>query len=244
MQSSIGAVLNGFVLPDGAREDIIKSGAQMRNIDEGLGVMSGHDRGVAYRFFRHSQKNEAKSKAAKVLINDTEHMIEWNKGKRSKPTEKVRFLPPELLFVDEDGEVSGVMAESFRRYLAGISAPGLSLARWGALDDSQVAMLTSSGIFSVEQFAAQPRNKVQGKFPVEIVEKFEEAIQFVNGQAGRFETEALAKQNVELQAQIAKRDAEFEELKAKVALLSAGGVEPVAAKRGRKPKKVEGDSDE
>lgn len=231
----MNGVIDGFLLPEGAREDILRSGAQMHSIGQDLAIMSGHDRGVAYRFFQHSEKNEAKSKAAKFIVMDTEDMIEWNKGKRNKPTEKVRFLPPELLFVDEDGEVSGTMAESFRRYKQGLSAPGLPLSRWNALDNSQVAALSSLGIFSVEQFAAQPRNKIQGKFSQDIVEKFEEAIQFVNTQSGRFEAESLAKQNVELQARLAKSDQAMADLQAKMELFIAGGEKPAKAPRKKKP---------
>lgn len=216
-------ILDDFLLPEGAREDLMKAGVDMRSVGNGVAVMSGHDNGVAFRFFRHTEKNEAKSKPGKAPVMDSWDMVEWNKGKRNKPTERVRFLPPGLLHVDEDGEISGhpVWVESYKRFKQGLAAPGLPLTRWGALDDGQVGTLVAMGIFSVEQFAASPRTKIEGKFTKDIVDKYEEAIGWVATQEGRFEQETLAAENLKLQQGIAKRDAEMEMLKQQMADLAA-----------------------
>lgn len=229
------SVLDNFVLPDGAREDLMRAGGalQMRTVSDGVNVMSGHDNGVAFRFFEHAERNEAKSKAAKIAIFDKEDMIEWNKGKRNKPTEKVRFLPEGLLAISsETGEILGGradMVEAYKRYKAGLAAQGTPLTRWNALDASQVATLASAGIFSVEQFAASPRHKIEGVFPRDLCEKFEEAIQYVNGQQGRFDMEKLATENVALSQALEKQADATRELLAKVEAL-----EKKATKKAKK----------
>lgn len=233
-------LLDKFSLPEGAAEDLAsKGGVFMQGIQSGVQVMSGHDNGVAFRFFNNAEKSEIKSKAAKVPLFNNEDMIEWNKGKRNKPTEKVRFLPPEFLHVDEDGEVTGRpdVVLAYKRYKAGQAAPGTPLSRWGALDDAQIQTLVACGIFSVEQFAASPRNKIQGKFPQDIIDKFEEAIMFVNGQKGKFEVDMIAQRAVELEQRLAKKDQAIEELQAQVKQLMGLSAVP-KKKMGRPPKRV------
>jgi hypothetical protein len=232
-------LLDKFSLPEGAAEDLAKqAGVFMQPLQHGVQVMSGHDNGVAFRFFNNAEKNEIKSKAAKVPLYNNEDMIEWNKGKRNKPTEKVRFLPPEFLFIDEDGEVTGRpdVVIAYKRYKMGQSAPGTPLNKWGAMDDAQIKTLMDCGIFSVEQFAASPRSKIQGKFPQDIIDKFEEAIQYVNGQSGKFEVEAIAQKAVELEQRLAKKDQAIEELQQQVKQLMGLTVAP--KNKGGRPKKI------
>jgi hypothetical protein len=109
--------------------------------------------------------------------------------------------------------VGGLYFESYKRFKDGLSAPGLSLAKWGVLPDVDVASLTHNGIFTVEQFAAMPRAKIEGKYPIEIIEAFDRAIQYVNGKNGRDESEATANKLLELAAQNAKLQQQLDELK-------------------------------
>ena len=227
MQSN--GVLDNFILPDGAVEEMASRGAFMQQMQPGVSIMSGQSGGLAYRFFSIQEKDEKASKLAKIPVFKARHMIEWNKGKRYKPTEQVRFLPEALLMFDEDGNAHGEYAESWNRYIKGLTAKGTPLHRWGELDDSIIATLTATGIFSVEQFAALPRGVVSGKYPHDILEKFDLAIEFVNGQSGRFEYEALAKQAADFQTQIAKRDTQMDELRAEIEKLK-GAKKPVKKK--------------
>lgn len=225
--------LDNFALPEGAREDLLRARVGLQSIGDGVNVMSGHANGVAFRFFENAELNKEKSKKAKCSLFDKEDMIEWTKSKRSKPTEKVRFLPPELLQVDqESGEVTGHPAyvEAYKRYKAKMAAPGTPLDKWGALDSAEIATLAAAGIFSVEQFATSPRSKITGKFPKNIIEKFEEATYWMNGQQGRFDVDRLATENVELQK---KLEASQQKHREELAAMS----ERLAALEGKSSKK-------
>ena len=75
--------------------------------------------------------------------------------------------------------VGGLYKDAYLRFKEGKTAPGLSLDKWGVLSDGEVASLKAEGIFSVEQFAAMPRDRVVGVFPKVFVDAYERAIQFM-----------------------------------------------------------------
>lgn len=237
--------LDNYVLPDGAREDLDRAGFKMRQLEAGVSIMDGHDRGVAFRFFRITEPNTQKTKLAgsRVLLHDTEDCIEWNKSKRSKPVERVRFLPEGLLKVekDDDGEliITGhpTYVEAYKRYKKGLKEPGLSLTRWGYLDDASVATLVSEGVFSVEQFASLPRSKVD-RFPLDIREAFEHAIFYVNGQKGRFEAEEQGKKILSLQAEISKRDDALAAMQEQINELMSYSKKAKSSKKKKESKEV------
>lgn len=223
-------LIDNFVLPDGAREDLLQSGFRMQPIGQGIEVMSGHDRGVAYSFFTLLERNEKRSKIAKIPQFDKIHMVMWHKSKRYKPTEQVRFLSPELLSIDEDGNATGSMAPAWERYIKGLQAPGTPLTRWSEVDDTQIATLAATGVFSVEQFAAIPANVIRGKYTQDLIEKWDLAVEFVNGQKGRFEVEEIAKKAVDLETRLAKKDQAIEELQAQVKKLMEAAKKPAKKK--------------
>lgn len=213
------SILDNFVLPDGAAEAIRKQNRRIESLGDGVvRSTAGHDRGVSFRFWVHAEFNKLKSKAAKYEKSTETEMIEWHPDKYNKPTERVKDLPPELLeFDDETGEcIGGRYMESYKRWKQGLSAPGLPLSKWNVLSDGWVATFAASGIFSVEQFAAMPRSKIEGKYPEEVCEAFERAILFVNMKEGRQESDKQAEEIVALQQQNAKQRAEMEELKAQM----------------------------
>lgn len=241
----VNGILENYALPDGAKEDIMRaiSGLQMRNLEQGVSMMSGHDDGVPFVFYREDIKNEQKTKLAKVPMFDTVDMVMWLKSKFCKPNEQVRFLPEGLLHIDEEGNPSGKpnWVEAWKRYKEGLSAKGTPLDKWGQLDSSLVQTLVHSGVFSVEQFASIPASRIKGKYPIEIVNAHEQAIFWVNGQQGKFELEGLATKAMSLEQDIAKRDLMIERLEERLAKLE--GSAPKKVKKAKEPK-VEEESSE
>ena len=200
--------------------------------------ISGHDKGVGIRFWIHQEYNPTKSKIARYEVFDPVYMVEWLVDKRTKPTEQVRFLPEELLTLDEDGTpIGGRFREAYERFLTGQTAPGMRLSRWGVLDDSLVASLAAAGIFSVEQFAAMPRSKVT-RYPQEVVEAFDRAVQYVNGKEDRDRNDKLINELATLKLQDEKKDREIAELRSELRALGAK-----KTKRTRKPKEASADVD-
>lgn len=239
----LNGVLDNFVLPDGAAEALSRHNLQKTDLNDGVSrFISGHDKGVAFRFWIHPEYNKDKSLKAHYEAYDEIEMIEWNTDRFCKPTERVSFLPPELLEIDPyTHEARGRFAEAYTRFKKGLSAPGTSLSKWGVLTDGEIATLADNGVFSVEQFAAMPRSKVESKFPQAFQEHFERAIQFVNGKENRYQADKQAEEMLALQRTNSKLENEIAALQEQMTLLAqeAGG----RVKRGKvkKIKKVEED---
>jgi FtsZ-binding cell division protein ZapB len=230
--------LDNYVLPDGAAEAIKKAGINGRKLGEGIEIAQfGHDGGVAYRFFVHQEKNEAKSKIAKVPISDAIEMIEWMPDRFQHPTEQLRFLPYELLAFDEDGEcIGGKYREAYLSWKKGLNAPGLTLTRWGELSDSDIFTLHELRIYSVEQFAAQPRSKID-RLPTELREKFEDAVRWVNGKENRALTAEHATQVLNVQQENAKLRDEVAAMQEQMKALMGGHKAPKRKRGPRGPNK-------
>ena len=236
--------LDQFVLPDGAAEAIKKNNMQPSRLDDGVNYfLSGHDQGVAYRFFVHQDRNVVKSKIAGYPIFDEIEMVEWKKDRFDHPTERVKFLPEDLLFFDEEGNcVGGRFRESYLRFKSGLQATGTPLARWGVLNDNQMATLSAMNIYSVEQFAAQPRSKIVGKFPQDMVDAFEQAIEWVKGKDVREAGKQQAGQILAVSQENSKLKDELETLKEQMKALMNADV-PAPKKRGR-PRKEDSEIEE
>lgn len=218
-----GIDLDNFPLPEVAAEALKKRNLQTTSIGDGITRISGHDGGVGFRFFIHPVYNKQKSEKAKYEVFDEHIMIEWLKDRYMHPTEQVRFLPEELLSFDQEGVcVGGMFKEAFDRFKNGQTAPGMPLTRWGVLSDGECATLAAMGIFSVEQFAAQPRNRI-AKLPADpFVNAFERAILYMNGRDQRLVNEKQTAEMLALQEAMKAKDAEMAELKAMVKKLAAG----------------------
>lgn len=215
--------LDQFPLPEIASQDLKRQQRFANNIGDGVVDFAGHDKGVAYRFFNHLEYNKEQSKILGYEKFDEVECVEWLIDRKNKPVEQVRFLPEELLRFDRDGEaVGGIYFESYKRFKDGLTAPGLSLSKWGVLGDAEVMTLVTGGIFSVEQFAALPRSKVEGRYPQDIVEAFERAIQFVNGKEGRHEQGQTAQKMLELSQANAKLENELAEIRKELLKQSKG----------------------
>lgn len=69
----------------------------------GISTYAGEDRGVPFRFFIHTYRNEEKSRREGYRISDEVECIEWLKSKYSRPTAMLRpgHIPTELLDFEE-----------------------------------------------------------------------------------------------------------------------------------------------
>lgn len=225
-------ILDNFALPGGAREDIQRRGFKMQPVADGIQKLYGSDKGMAYEFFMHEEYNELKSKGLKCQLFDSFVMIRWLKSKRMKPEERIRFLPPELLFIDEDGVASGRYADTYNNFKNGEQVSGLKLSGWGVLEPALVATLTAAHIYSVEQFAETPMNKVASRFPKEIVDAHERAVQYLNSKDSNKVIDAAAEKVADLERENTKMKSELAEMQAQMKTLLMGG--PVKAKSKKK----------
>lgn len=197
------SIIDNFILPGNANEAIAKKGMNMQDLGDGISrFVSGHDKGVAYTFFTHAEYNQAKSKISGYDVCDEEDMIMWHKSKYQKPTEKVKFLPSNLLGFDEDGNcVSGKYKEDYLRFKEGKGAIGLSLDKWstGELSTADIAVLAKNTIFTVEQLAEIPEERIRSKFAPDMIEIHRRALEYVKGKDMRAINNEQASKMLELE---------------------------------------------
>lgn len=176
-------MLDNYVLPDGAYEQIKKSGLRTKQIGSGVSCsMNGHVDGVAFKFFLQPIYNRRKSDDAGYEVFDEIECVQFFVDAKTKPVKQIWELKPEQLRFDREGNVvGGSMAEAYKRFKKGAKTPGLSLARWNVLSVSAVATLEKMNIFTVEQFAEVPDNKIAGKLPSVFIEAHKRAKQWVAG---------------------------------------------------------------
>lgn len=204
-------LLDQFPLPEVAVEALTKQARTTESLGDGVALLSGHDKGVAYKFDIVAIYNQKKSQELGYEYHDEREMIQWFRDRRSKPTEQVRFLPPALLDFNKDGEcIGGRYADAYNRWKAGLQAPGMPLNKWDVLSAGECATLAANGIFTVEQFADFPADKLNGVYPIEYMHAHERARMWVNGKVAREDAvqnqETMAElmaQNVELLATVA-----------------------------------------
>lgn len=223
-------------------EDFVKKGLVQKRVDANVSTFesAGHDKGISYRFFIATSPNKIKSEAFDIEIHDEVEMIEWYKDRKNKPTERVTMLPPELLrfsrHKNPDGSrecIGGKYKEDYLAFKAGRTSPGLPLSRWERLSLAQVNSLASAGIFTVQQFASLPRDRIEGRYPKDICEAFEDAIRFINGQKPLEDISKFAAEVASLKQESIKREQENKELREKLILLENSK----QARRGR-PKRI------
>lgn len=230
-------ILNNFALPDAAVNDLRKLGLSEQSLSDGVSLLSsGHDRGISYRFFVHEVRNPIKSETTGFPHYEKQDMIEWFKDDRNKPVEQVRLLPKELLSFDRfDGTcIGGLYKDAYLRFKQGLAAPGLALRRWNIIDEGSVRSLEELGIFTVEQFAAQPREKITTRFPKELQEAFQQAIEWVNGKDTREQAEKQGEQLMSVLNDNAKLSKEVEALRDQIQALIGSSEVEVPRKRARR----------
>lgn len=226
-------ILDGFILPGNAAADIAQ---KMRAVDMGDGVsmMSGHDGAMSYRFFVHPEYNSVKSEELGYEVFDEIEMIEWLADRGTKPTEQVRFLPPALLSFNREGQaVRGKYLDSYLRFKEGKNAPGMPLNKWGVLSDGEVATLGAAGIFSVEQYAAMPKDRIAGRYPDNFVDAHSRAVQYVNGKLVREANQETATKLEALEGANSELLAKYNELMEKFVQMQTVKTEEPKAKKGK-----------
>lgn len=194
--------LTAYGLPEGADLAALQ-GRVATPLGNGVTNYSGHDQyGLAFRFFVYDNYNQLKSKAAKCELFDQVEMIEIFVDKKTRlhkmVTDKIRYRYP----------------EEYKRFREGREAPGTPLDKWGVIPSNEIQTLVKDGIFTVEQFALQSADKVQGRYPAVFFEHFERAQQFVASKTGNVQVEKVASELIELQRGYAALQAQLAEMAA------------------------------
>lgn len=227
--------INDYSLPDVAHEALSRRNLTDVSLGAGINRLVEHDmRGLPYRFEIHTQYNKLKSQTAKYEVYDEIEIIRWFRDRFDQPVEIVRLLPEALLDLNDPDEPRGAYAESYRRFKEGRLAPGTPLSKWGVLSDGQVATLAHRNIFSVEQLASTPKNKIQSVLPAEFLEAWERAHQFVASKENRFQADKQADEIAKLSANNEALQRQLETMQAQMQqLLQAkqqeGFINPVTA---------------
>lgn len=250
---------------DGVQENFINKGLTEQVINTGGGgtvstfVMSGHDKGIAYRFFLTPVRSGVKSEEFDMEINDEIECIEWHVSRDFKPVERVTMIGDALLKfakvkkVDNNGRtqmvlkkplecVGGSFKEAYLAFKKGLSAAGLPLQRWDRLTLAQISSLNSLNIFTVQQFAAMPTERINdGRFPPDLIEAFHQAVQWVNGQKPMQDVQAYAEKVLLMKQELTKQQEEINKLKAEIIVKMQSKmdteIKPAKKKPGR-PKKI------
>lgn len=236
-------IINTFPLPDVAVQDLQRRQMSTQDLSPGVSVLSsGHHNGINYRFFIKEVRNPIKSEITGFPHYDTVELIEYDIDDRTRPAFQVRpvcELPTQLLAFDKfDGSCKGgLYQEAYERFKAGMETPGLPLRRWGVIDEAAARSLEELKIFTVEQLAAQPRNKIESRFPEEFKGYFQQAIEYVNGKDTREQASKQAEQLMEVLNQNSELTRQMEGLKAQLASVMSLQAEE-APRRGR-PRKHE-----
>jgi len=206
--------LDNYILPGEANEVLRKRGMQTQSLGDGISrLMSGHDSGIAYRFFLHAEKNEIKSELAGYEVNDEVEMIEWLKSRRQKPTERGKFLPEGLLKFNREGKcVAGRYQEAYLRFKSGQGLVGLPVDKWDALTIGMVKTLQSEDIYTVEQFADWPEHKVRELFSQDFVDAHKKALQYAGSSDMRARNKEQVDKMLEMEQKYAKAMERIESL--------------------------------
>lgn len=244
-------LLSQFNFPPEAQEFINDQNLNSKVLSRGGGgvamefEIAGHDRGMAIRFFTHEVENKVQSERFEMSIPDSIEMIEFIRDKKHKPVERVTMLPDQLLKFerqkfDKDGNklprqcVGGMYKEMYTNWKAGLSDPGLSLDRWQEASKADIFTLTAEGIFTVQQFAAMDRNRVESRFPPSLVELFNKAVRFTNSEHPVQDIKKYADQVLKLEQDNAKKDSQLAAFAARLEELEAKAAAPVEKKKGKK----------
>lgn len=151
--------------------------AQLQAQQLGAGVQKyamGHDaKGMRHIFFVKQEINDKESAIAGKEVREDVEYIQYYKDKFQKPVHKVTDY------------YRALHADTYDRWKKGLETPGTPLNKWDRLDYGDYAALTKAGIFSVEQLAATPFERLRGLLPrwgVTLKERHEQAQLFVNAQ--------------------------------------------------------------
>jgi hypothetical protein len=195
--------LNRFGLPAEAAADLPALQSRVAVSQGRAGVSmhySGHDaHGLGFRFFVHEVYNKIKSEATKS---------------RANPAGIEIFDPVECreIFVDRMTRAIEIVTnktkqrfpDEYARFVEQREAPGTPLDKWGIMPSNEYMTLLKDGIFTVEQFALQSSDKVQGRYPPAFYDYFIRAQQFVAAKTGHVEVKEMADNMAKLQRDYAQ----------------------------------------
>jgi hypothetical protein len=216
-------ILDNFALPNniestGARQVI----ERMQFSDQdGVATMSGFDKsGVAYQFMMIEELNPIKSQEAGYEVYDEKEAVMFFKDRGTKPVELVMFIGGDRLTRNFKGEiVGGTMYEDYMRWKEGKQVQGYPLDRWDIPSRAEVRTLNSEAIYTVEQFASMPTDRVSQVFrgSQRYLELHERAKLYIGTKERRADIEAISSENEELK----KRLDELEQASKKSKLVKA-----------------------
>lgn len=110
----------------------------------------GHDQqGMRHIFFVKDVLNEKQTAATGKEVWEPVEFIQYYKDKFQKPVHQVTDYHRAL------------HADTYDRWKKGLEAPGTPLSKWERLDYGDLAGLTKVGIFSVDQLAATPYERLR-----------------------------------------------------------------------------------
>lgn len=209
--------VNAFLhaMPEVAQEEIVRRGINAVAIGDGINRMqiAGHNQGLAYYFDMAKVYNPVESDKCGYEVFDFIETCYQIIDRKNVATMPIRIhhcdnrsptmlaVPKDLLAFNRDGEcIGGKFRDSYLRWKEGKSAPGFALRKWDVLSDSMIATLEAEGIYTVEQFAAYPRERFAARFPQEFIDAHTRAGQWVAGK--------------EIRAKAAESAAELDKLRA------------------------------
>lgn len=231
MDNNIGQFFHQ--MPEVAREALTAANVQSVRVADGVNRLEimGHDRGIPYWFQLVEEYNPVKSEEQQREVFDSQEVCFRFIDRKNIIPMPVKNCPPEFLRFNRQGElVGGRYAEAYKRWKAGESMPGMPLRKWNVLNVAEVASLEADGIFTVEQFAEYPKDRLIGRYPDQFIEAHARAGQYVNGKAVM---EQAGAQSLKL-AEMEQKNADLTERLAKLEAMLEQATEP------KKNKLVEG----
>lgn len=211
-------------MPEVAQEEITKSGVNPVSIGDGVNrlQMSGHDRGLSYRFDTHLEYNPAKSEAAGYeVFDEIEVCFRFIDRKNIIPM-PVFMAPKEILAFNRAGEcIGGRYKDAYLAWKSGKQAPGTSLRKWDVLSNTEIASLEADGIFTIEQYAEYPRERIVSRYPQNFIDAHTRAQQWVAGKEIRAKAGEHVAMIKALEAKLAEQEREKIDLADRLAKLEA-----------------------
>jgi len=225
--------VNAFLhaMPEVAQEEIVKAGVNAVSIGDGVNrlAIAGHDKGIAFFFKADQVYNPAKSEEAGYEVFDTIEQVYQIIDRKNIATTPINILPKAFLSFNRAGDcIGGKWKEAYSNWKAGKDQPGFALRKWDVLPDSMIASLEAEGIFTIEQFAAYPRDRFAARFPQDFIDAHVRAQQWVGGKEMREKTSENLARMKELEEKLAvqvKEKTDLAERLAKLEALTAGPVE-------------------
>lgn len=217
--------INQFLhaMPEAAQAEIAKYGVTSSPLEAGVDKMmiSGHHKGVGLRFESRDEYNPVKSEELGIEVYDPyEVCFRYIDRKNIIPMRIPQDCPPNLLKFDKKTNecIGGLWKDAYLAWKTGRKAPGTQLRAWGVMPSYEIASLEADGIWTVEQYAEIPADRIASRYPQSFVDAHKRACQYVAGKEVRARAEATAgefervkAENAAMAERLAKLEALLEE---------------------------------